>query len=239
MMMQALKAAAQQQGGGADWSPGIVDVVSGGGSGGSPSSVAKYSGLEDGDVLLAFWSGFETTSSTWDASWIVVDAHGSATGAPDRSCKILQKVVTDAASEPSTYEPSSVSGSGAYGNTLTVVTIRDIDNTTPIDAFNTLENDIDAASPVCPSLTTATDGATVFAYAMTSTSNAVPGYVSNDNGGTLVADSHRDNGNFDVSHMIVSFVQGTAGATGDTTFTTAAAGSGWDWATTHVAVRPA
>jgi len=217
----------------------LVDAVSAGGNGYSPASVPKYSGLADGDVLLAFWAGFETTSTTWDVAWTLLDLHGSAAGAPDRSAKILWKVVSDAASEPATYEPSSVgSSSGAWGNTLTVVTLRGIDNTTPIDAFNTIEDDLDTATPVCPSLTTVTAGAYVFAFAMTST-NADPVYVSNDNGGALAAEEYRDAGTFDCSQVVVWFTQGTAGATGDTTFTYTNAGGGWDWATTHVAVRPA
>jgi hypothetical protein len=237
-MMALLKAAAQQQVASFAFSP-LVDAVSAGGVGSSPASVPKYSGLTDGDVLLAFWGGYETTTTTWDVAWTVLDAHESNGGDPDRSAKILWKVVADAASEPATYEPASVSGSGGYGNTLTVATLRGVDNTTPIDAFNAIGNAYNTATPVCPSLTTVTAGAHVFAFAMTSNLND-PVYVSNDNGGALVAEEHSDSfASNDCSQVVVSFTQGAAGATGDTTFTYTNATAAWDWATTHVAVRPA
>jgi len=191
-------------------------------------TINKPAGLQDGDVLFAFIVKRDNVVFSGSAGWVEDSQHLTAAG-DDLSSGIYYKVVTDAAGEPASYTWTGDREEWSGG----IIILRGVDNNNPIDKTTSHANGTNDATPTCPSITTSTDRAMVFACcAMTrgdvSSSTAPAGttkqwdeYINNANG------------------FCANFTQTTAGATGDKTWTTDGGDDDEEWHTYQVAFRVA
>jgi hypothetical protein len=175
-------------------------------SNGTSVTVTKPSGLADNDVLLAFVSKDDDVDMTPPGSWIEITNAGTLAG-NDMRLAVYYKVIPDAASEGFSY---IWSGDRELWRVL-ILRLSGVDNDTPLDVAASHENYENDTSPLSTEVTTATDGALVFAVAYTDTfSNGITGPS-----GTTLVNSYDDANTLEIRH----FTQATAGDTGDKEWT--------------------
>lgn len=183
--------------------PGILDEITGNSQ--SNPMVLNAPAMIDGGVLVAIIGKDDDDTITPPAGWVEVDQLGNATG-DQISSGIWYKVISDASSEPATYDFSSA-GSEEYSYWLG--SLVNVDTSSPLDVssgWSKLDNDV---TPNSPSVITTAANSLVFS----------PFYVDGDDDvGVTVADGWELRANNIVSSnngnlSLVSQVRPSAGAT--------------------------
>jgi hypothetical protein len=125
--------------------------------------------IEDDDYLLFFATKHTSTSSwtgaTGGLSIIRQDQEGPGT---DRQAAIASKIVTDAGSEPATYQMSH-----GINNTNSgiILAIGGVDPSTPLDVAMTYAAPLDDATPQSPAITPITDNCLLILFGFQSNSD--------------------------------------------------------------------
>ena len=151
-----------------------------------PSSTSNYwvnpytsdLDVEDGDMLVMVVGVIGTQGYVERAGWTT--AQGPDKGSPDRQVRLLYRVITNAAGEPSTYKFDIKANVYAQG---IMMTLRGADIVTPTFA-RTGQGDDDPvrSNGACPSITTTFDEALILACMVVCDTSGVPsdswGYVT-------------------------------------------------------------
>ncbi|MCK4902699.1 MAG: cadherin-like domain-containing protein, partial [Thermoplasmatales archaeon] len=195
----------------------------------SSLTINKPAGLQDNDVLFAFIVKRDDPSITGPSGWTEDTQQNTITG-DDLSSGIWYKIVTDAASEPTSYTWTGDRERWSGG----IAILRGVNTSNPIDAPTSQDAGTNNANPTCPSITTNTDMAMVFACAALTkgdvTSSTPP------TGTTKQWELFNRNAN----SLCANFTQIIAGAIGNKTWSTnGGAVNDEEWHTYQVAFRPA
>ena len=207
-------------------------------------TVDKPTGLVDGDVLVAFISAGDDPGGAFTCSgWTNPSGYSGAadyqtTPGNDGSSAVLIKVITDAASEPSTYtfvntNSSSINIAGF------IAAFSGVDNSSPIDDIESNKGTNDW-TPLVDALTTVVDGEmmiTCHAGLIGGASSKTAGAPS---GMTLIESigQSRDTGLFIASEMAYA-VQTTAGTFSPGSWTGTPDDTSSEWHTYTIALTPA
>lgn len=173
-------------------------------------TLTKPANVANGDYLIAMvlatMNG--TPNMTEPAGWTIYAQQESKVGR-DRTSQIVYKKITDAGSEPANYTWTNIAGSYWAGG---IVRVSGIDLTTPEDCVSALttNNNWDGVAP-CPSVTTATDGALVFAVQFIDEDVTAPAESGSSYTTTLFTELN--NSSFGANTHVGYFTQGSAGAT--------------------------
>ena len=128
--------------------------------------------LADGDVLYAFLGMGDDPGTGWVDSlsaWTALTSTNQVTSTGnDRSSGVLRKVITDAATEPSTYTFRRSGNSATDNIAAIVVRVRGADTTTPEDATPTASQGSNDFTPAGVNIDTATDGALILTFHLAS-----------------------------------------------------------------------
>lgn len=236
---------------GAAWAL-IVGYSSGGGGGGGGSisyvsgstasdvvvgttglAVSQPSSLQDNDVIYALCFR-DVGGAAWASTdWTLLDENASTAGA-DCNSAILRKVVSSAASEPSSYTFTN-NDTSSRDTACLVVALRGVDNTTPEDATSEYVFTQDDSTPDSPSITTANANS----YILSLTGQ------ENKNGGTALTYAAPSGMTLAVSDNDLTWAQGcvayveqaTAGASGAKTWLTTPDNGAAESHTYTIAVR--
>lgn len=206
-------------------------------------TVTKPSGLADGDVLVAFISAGDDPGGDFTCSgWTNPSGYSGAssyqtTPGNDGNSAVLIKVVTDAASEPSSYTFVNTN-SGNINIAGFVAAFSGVDNSTPIDDIESTTGTNDW-TPTVDALTTVVDGemmVTCHAGLIGGASSKTAGAPS---GMTLVGTiaESRNTGLFISSEMAYA-IQTTAGTFSPGSWTGTPDDSSSEWHKYTIALNP-
>jgi len=189
-------------------------------------NINKPTGIQDNDVLFAFVAKGDNPVITGPGGWTEVAQNGTIAGR-DLGSGIWYKMVTDAASEPTSYSWTGDNEEWSGG----IIILRGVDNNNPLDVNTTHSNGTNNGDPTCPSITTVTNGSMVFACAAIThgpqTSSTAPG-------GTIKQWSEYV---INANTYCANLTQTTAGPTGDLQWDTSG-GTVEEWHTCQIAFRP-
>jgi len=184
----------------------IYDEITGTGTVAGVVMTVNRPSVVDGSVLVLIAGKDDDPLITAPVGWTAINTLGNTTG-DQIDTGIWYRVVTDAGTEPTTYNFTADNGEGF---SFWMGALINVDTVTPIDVASTWTKVQNQFEPTAPSITTVTNGALVLSawYTYLDTQVVAPVYNWFDRANNIV---NPESGNLTVSSRSML----TAGATGD------------------------